>query len=322
LLLSLVANPLGMSLERTLYAYDTPTVFGPIVRRDWAAAAIQNQLLGGRSLRVLTTLEKRFERDERTIELIKPRDVWVELTTRSEAGSTPPFAVRWGYQETLPAPAWLLTVPEWPHNSGTSTPATPVVRIWWNPQRAAEPAGILVRGTDFEVEADSTGDAGGAGARTIRLKTTAIVLESVRIEQHTVETGSPAGQPVPPRDTRTCLVVRLSHDPAQPVWVRPCGLVPDGSEHRFYNSAGKYTALFWTVNADQARQFLTHLEVIAIDDFKKDCERQRCMVELDGLRTPEPGSLPPLDVPAVAPRPPMPMPMPAFSLPSALPNQP
>src|SRR6185437_5058278 len=183
-------------------------------------------------------------------------------------------------------------VPAWP---GSPAPSKPVVRAWWNPDREAEPAGILERGNDFQVDlAPPSGDPG----RTVRLKSTAIVLESVRIEEHLVETGPRAGEPtqapVPPspREPKTCLVVRLSHDPGQPVWVRPRGLVPDGSEHRFYTSAGKYTGIFWTVNADQARQFLTHIEVVALNDFKADCERQRYMVELGGLRPPEPGSLP------------------------------
>jgi hypothetical protein len=321
LLLSLVETPRGVEFERTFYADETPPVFGPIVRRGWGAAVVQNQLLGGRALRLLVTLEKRFEREERMIQLVKPRDVWVELSTRSGTGSAPPFALRWGYHAALPAPAWLLDVPDWPRDPGTGTPATPVVRIWWDPQRAAEPAGILERGTDFNVEAAPVGEGGGEGGRTIRLKTSAIVLESVRIEEHLVETGTRGDEQAPSRDLRTCLVVRLGHDPDHPVWVRPRGLTPDGSEHRYYNAAGKYTALFWTVNADQARQFLTHLEVIALDDFKQECERQRFMVELDGLRPPEPGSLPPLELPADAP-PLLLTPLPRVDLPGALQEKP
>jgi hypothetical protein len=114
--------------------------------------------------------------------------------------------------------------------------------------------------------------------------------------------------------------VRLSHEPGRPVWVRPRGLLPDGSEHRYYTAAGKYTGIFWTVNADQARQRLTHFEVIALDDFKQDCERRRHAVTLDGLHPPEPGSLAPLDITTADP--PLLAPVPAVDLPSALPERP
>jgi hypothetical protein len=315
LLLSVVETARGVEFARTLHADDAPTVFGPVVRRDWAAAVFQNQLVGGHALRLLVTLEKRFERDERILQLVKPRDIWIELTPRSGTGTPPPFAVRWGYEETQPAPAWLLNVPEWPGEPGTPNPATPVIRIWWNPDQAAEPAGLLERGGDFQV------NLAPPGGRTIRLKSSTIVLESVRIEEHMVDTGPRQGEPAPPRDTRSCLVVRLAHQPGQPVWVRPRGLLPDGAEHRYYTAAGKYTGIFWTVNADQARQFLTHIEVIALNDFKQDCERQRHSLTLDGLHPPEPGSLAPLDIPTGEP-PPLLAPIPTVDLPSALPEGP
>jgi hypothetical protein len=313
LLLRLAETPRGVALERTSYADESPPLFGPIVRRDWGAAVVQNQSVGGRSLRLLLSLEKQFGPEERTIQLIKPREIWAELSSRSGTGSAPPFALRWGYHPALPVPTWLLDVPEWPRDPA---PAIPVLRIWWDPERDAEPAGILERGVDFNVESGPAAE----GGRTIRLKSTSIVLEGVRIEEHLVETRPPGDSPSPRRELRTCLVVRLSHDPGQPVRVRLRGLVADGSEHRYYNAAGKYTALFWTVNADQARQFLTHLELIALNDFKQECERQRYAVVLDGLRAPEPGNLPPLDIPVAAP--PLVNPVPRVDLPRALPESP
>src|SRR5205823_4187973 len=102
LLLSLIETPRGVEFERTIFGFDTPTVFGPIARRDWVASAIQNQLIGGHALRLLVTLEKRFARDERTIQLVKPREIWVELTPRTGSETAPPYALRWGYHEALP----------------------------------------------------------------------------------------------------------------------------------------------------------------------------------------------------------------------------
>ena len=70
-------------------------------------------------------------------------------------------------------------------------------------------------------------------------------------------------------EKKTCLVVRVSHDPNKPVFVQ---LLPGGDspqppaeEHRYYTAANQYTALFWNL-PKQARYTLN---LIALDDFKR-----------------------------------------------------
>ena len=95
------------------------------------------------------------------------------------------------------------------------------------------------------------------------------------------------------RETVSCLVVRLTHPPGRPVWVRLRGLTPRGQEQRFYTAIGHSTALFWPITGEEASQGLAGLSFYSVTAFKARAHARGFYVELDGLAPPAPGDLRP-----------------------------
>src|SRR5262249_12247939 len=83
----------------------------------------------------------------------------------------------------------------------------------------------------------------------------------------------------------SCLVVRLRHPEGKPVLVRPPWRYL-GEEHRFYEKAGKYTALFWPVTLPQALKSLQELEVVSLEGFRERARELGQHAVLDGLGEP------------------------------------
>src|SRR5262249_37200084 len=242
LLLKLVSNRHGGDFQRVLFSKDDYPQKPFEEQQQWRLAALQNQQLGERGLQLLATLEKNPDPRETTLQLIKPRETWMEL--RAEPESRARFALRWNAVNDYPAPAWVLDVPEWPVLAGTQTPATPLLQVWWNPDQETAAAAALDRGADFRTLTQLR-------QKTVQVDGDKVVIESVQVEEHLV-----ASRRDRKLEKTSCLVVRLSHAPDRPVWVRLQGLDAAGQEHRFYTEANKYTALFWPVTEEQANKIL------------------------------------------------------------------
>lgn len=249
----------------------------------WRCAVLQNQQLPDQSLQMLLTLEKTPSANEQWLQVIKPRETWLELVPPS--GETYAGVVSWGPQNGYPAPAWKFEAPRWQQAADGSGPVAPKLRVWWNPDQEPTYAATLNQTSDY-ANLDDLRD------RAVQIAGRQVRIENVRVEDHYVETAP--GR----RELQSCLVVRLVHDLGQPIWVRPGGLKSAGHEHRFYSGVGRYTGLFWPINLDAATNSLASLHFVSLDHFKRRAEERGYALELDSLSTPQPNDVcpkPPLE---------------------------
>jgi hypothetical protein len=74
----------------------------------------------------------------------------------------------------------------------------------------------------------------------------------------------------------------------KPVWVKVAGngWNPEGSEHRFYSDANKYTGLFWPV-LPNAGESLAKLSFVSLDSFKRKAKDRGFYLELKDAKVPE-----------------------------------
>ena len=109
-------------------------------------------------------------------------------------------------------------------------------------------------------------------------------MEGVAVESRRVEVA-----PGTYRDDRPCLVVRLRYEAEdRPFFVRPEGIDPAGTEHRFYTKARRYTGIFWPVTEDQMRETLRGLELVSLAEFKAQAARRGHAVVLPVPVAPDP----------------------------------
>ena len=239
---------------------------------DWRLAVLQNQRVRDRGLQMLLMLDKAPEKAEATLQEVRPRETWIEVD--SSAGAKAAFDLRWGYQPGYAAPAWTVESPEWPSLRGTQTAAKPLVRVWWSPIQDTPPDAFVARSEELPTLYNATNI-----TRTVDGEP--VVIDSVDVETHRVET-----QPGKFEDKR-CLVVRVTHPRAKPVKVRVEGIAPSGQEHRYYPEAGKVTALFWPVDEAQARNGLSRINLVSINRFKSQAEKNGHYILLDKLNEPQ-----------------------------------
>ncbi len=247
------------------------------VSAGWRYAVLQNQRLAGNGLQMLMTLEKQADPKEAALHVARPTKVWLEVTPPVDVPAS--FVSRWHYQPGYPAPAWSLDVPAWPVPAGAKGLARPTARMWWSAAPAFPPAASLERGRDFNVPRQLAN-------RMVRVEESDVVIESVTVEDHLVELHPGVRGAAGQLKSMPCLVVRVGHKLDNPVWAQIRGLEAVGQEHRFYGSAGKYTAIFWPVTADQATTALSGVDVFSLTAFKRDAQMRQCMVELRNLYEP------------------------------------
>ena len=306
-LLVRITNTLrGPSFDRDLYSN---VVFGVRQPREdslsgWRLWAIQNQFVEPSKLQMTATFEKRSDRREPILQVVRPREIWFDLKPVGDdsprSGTSLRVADQWGY----PAAAWKLDVSGWPATPGSSSPATPVLQVWWDADNEAVPAALIERRREFTLNDD-------LGGYRFAIDGLPGTIESVQVEDHEVDVGKGT------KETRACLVVRVAYPKNRPIWARPYGLAIEGSEHRLYEHDGKYTGLFWPVTRTQADTALQRLGFISIEAFRRDAQRRGATLRLDNLETPGSQDVPPPPLgKASVPRPPDP------SVPSADASQP
>ncbi len=245
LLLELVRDDASrLALRRALYAESPPVRRARHVAgrwrvasrdgRDWLLAVLQNEPLGG-GLQLMATLEK----DEglagpgQPVQQVRPRLAWLEVAPAGAAGSRPPLRV--AELSGYPAPAWGLTLREWP---GQGVP--PVLDAWWT-ETDLPPARALRREIDFKGIGDLDYVTLGDVVRAEGERPVSVVVDGARQERRRVEV-----EPGTYHEDVPCLVVRLRYDPdLGPFFVRLPGR-DVGQEHRFYFEAGMYVGVFWS----------------------------------------------------------------------------
>jgi hypothetical protein len=211
LLVNLVQDKTGIRFERGLWSLSDYPWKPSVTKQDWRLSVLQNQVVGDSGLQMMLTLEKLPDPREVTLQVIRPRQTWIEVTPAG-GGESEPYAVRITGLVGYPAPADGIEVPRWPRGGKTGL-AAPVLRVWWNPDQELAPATRLDQGADFQTIADLAG-------RTVPVEGDSVRIDSVTIEDHLMEVRSGV------KEKKPCLVVRLSHSPNKPVLVRAIGRPP------------------------------------------------------------------------------------------------
>jgi hypothetical protein len=273
-----------LALSRVGYAATDHPTRPHVDKQDWRLSLLQDQRRGV-GLRSLATLERNFDPAERTLQVVRPKGVWYDLSPAGvDAAAT---AVTWNAEFGYPAPAWALASPEWPAGMGTGAPARPTVRAWWNPDQEAEIAGRFDRGVDFQSVSELTG-------RSLFVDGDEVHIESVTAEEHVVDVSE--GQ----RARQKCLVVRVIHGVDNPVRIGVRGVPFVGQSLWQYPAVGRTTAVFWPVPAAAVGADLTAVELISLRAFRREAEQRGFFATLSDLPPPDPAD--------EAPRPPLPLP--------------
>jgi hypothetical protein len=273
MLLRLVKQDKDILFRRELYA---PQVSQRLIDRAprgdarWLAAVLQNEAMPRNfcnGLQMLVVLEKGRLKDDPDVlpddllVMARPSWVWFEVTPEAARGEPVP-GLKFYPVYDYPAPAWSLEYLQ--PRSGWPDKKKPVVGVWWRTDRIDSEERVttdLRRGKDFADIKELQGKAVDAG----------VVIESVTHETRLVD--AEPNDPNKPKQERQCLVVRLRYpDGRKPYFVlRPEGIGGQvrGEEHRFYAEAGRYTGVFWDVDADAAKN-LSRLQVVSVEKLKTD----------------------------------------------------
>jgi hypothetical protein len=278
MLLNLRRSEGGVAFERGLFALEENNRYRPAqVRDSWRTAVLRNgYLVSDSSLRMLLTVEderRRLLRPEEALRQIRPGFLWMEIRPRGLPGRSPSLGgspisgVTWFNDEHYPAPAWGLRVADWPAEKW-NRPLAPELEVWWNDNPVPPTDAVL------ELNPMQTN-------QQVRVNGQIVEVEAAFEPTRLIAVG-------PDRKAeRSSLVVRIRHDPGQPVWAGLAGH-GGGEEHYYFFSAGQYTAVFWGVTEEQARGFTLHLT--SLGTFKQNA-RHRLFFE--DLPAPRPGELGP-----------------------------
>jgi len=238
----------------------------------WHLAMLQNQALAGGHLQMLLALEADPPTDDSVLGIKRPRRLWLEVTPADKPMT--PSSWRWYSAGGYPVPAVAMELFGWPSKSSDNTSERPIVQLWWSMNEEAAGGVTLRRGDDFQSVEQLAG-------RDLHLHDGPVTLDAVAVEEHAVEVAP--GQ----RELRSCLAVRLRHDPRQRYWVTLDGPRTEGLEQRFYEQAGSYTALFWPVTESQTDQ-LAAIRIESIETFKKVAAQRGQTASFEHLPPPSP----------------------------------
>ena len=285
LIVKLVLGPdNGIGFDRALYGDDARQGKEPVAESaGWQLAVLANRAPVGTSrLELMAALEPRVGESAANhlepipsagaIKQVDPALAWFSIEPSQGHG---PFQLRWRERSLYPAPVWQLEVPRWLTDPTGAGPDKPVFKAWWLTGAEVPAAATL--------KIDSPQGVNGAKVEAIDGST--VVVESIRVEDHRVE-SRPGSAP----ETLTCLVVRLSYPEGKPFIIDPArlgGLKAERYEHRLYTSSHKYTGLFWPVSRSQVESSLKDLGLIALDPSRRQAEERKQTIELK-LNRPRP----------------------------------
>jgi hypothetical protein len=256
LLLRLRSDGEQVRFERSLLADEFPKAEKPrAAAGDWVLTVLQNRrdvTPFSEHLRLLAALETtrgRAPGPDGVLQQTRPGFVWWEVAPAGRPGGAPKVGLArvtdaYGY----PAPAWELTVDDWPADQA------PRLRAWC---AAAPPPVVQSLALDPErVAAGTFQEAVEADGRRATV--------SVALEEQKLATEADGAEPRPV----SCLVVRVYHAPDRPILARLTGSGFDGEAHSFYRSASAYTGVFGPLTLDRLRGLNLHLELLSVEQFK------------------------------------------------------
>jgi hypothetical protein len=238
-------------LRRGLLADEAKIVPGDKRRQEtdgWVASVLQNSREQNVSLKQLLTLEKKVavdSRQDRVIEQTWPEFCWIKATPLD--GKSRPGPITWHLDPRFPAPTYRIQASAWPEGQPCS------LHAWWSDPGSSLPFAEVGRlrvssGTPEAQEVQFNGEAFSAWVE--------------------YQKGRPVhdgpNESVTPRD---CLVLTMQTG-RHPVWASVDGVgVPQGEEHRYYDSRNYYQAVFWGLSTD--RPTTVRLRLLSLEAFQK-----------------------------------------------------
>jgi hypothetical protein len=209
--------------------------------QKWMTAVLQNHYEHLKAeLTQLVTVENVSAARADQLQHHYPGFVWIEVTDENKKT---PGGSRWYQDYEYPVPAFRFP-------AGKLNPNIyPKTTLWFlDPDRIATFAESVSRENLKE-------------GKTIPVVDTSITIERVELQQRFVSVGPGLRKKV------DCLLVQMTYQPGQPVWLQPVGDIA-GEEHRFYPKANRYTALFWGGTPDRFR-------IISIGKVKEEVTPMR-----------------------------------------------
>jgi hypothetical protein len=260
------------TFERALFTEfkEAKVVGSPEKQGSWVLAAMQNQLIlrnDERLQQALVVLERADQRAPGSrggaLQQVYPQLAWFEVKPDKV---TQRVSVQVQRNRQYPAPAWDLSVKQWP----AANPSDPKVLVdaWWLAE--LKPDWVPVPRTPHKtLEQDFTD-------RAVALDGG----ERVVVERLTLET--PRGKP--------CLVVRLRFaSESNPVLVQVQGLQEGlDQENRLYLKARRTMCVVWNVTREEAEKRDISLALLPLEGFKKKASHLTLK-----LPPPQPSSEPP-----------------------------
>jgi hypothetical protein len=196
----------------------------------------------------------------------RPGDVWIEAYHQQT-----PLPVHWSRNLQQPGLVFDLEV---------ETPAhlQPAFNIWID-ERPANSVGSVIRDRDFKHLEDLAPASWQLGEGTVHLR-------SAAIETHAVpdETGALRDQP--------CFVLRGAGPPGNVFRFRTVGLNATGQDEQCFTGLGEWTLRQWPVTQAMAEAALHAVELISVDQFRRDAERAGGRLQFDNATTSAPASPP------------------------------
>jgi hypothetical protein len=274
LLLDLEQNRGQIELKRHWYADSAPGVKSGMPTDPWRLNLQQNKSEAG-GLRLFTTIEDHPSAIDPLV--VSPGgEAWFEV--RPVLTQDKPVSARWRPAPGYPAPSWSIDLPGWPEFPGTTGAASPTLEAWWQPGGKFPAAGAWFAPLGLMI-ASLQGQSSTFGQ-------TRATIESIGVEEHRLD-----GMAAPER----CLAVRIRYPHGNPVWVRPLGATPKGSEVRVYRNADSATCLFWGLDIDKVSGF----DVIVLNDALARARSRGFHALLDAIPPPSdnsPRPEPPVDL--------------------------
>ena len=220
----------GLEMRRVAYGKEDFSWKPAQSAASWHATLLQNQRIGNERLQMLVGLEPSDDSAGKVLSIVRPTQTWIEIAPVQ--AETTPFRVAWNSSWGYPLAAWRLNVPDWPCNL-QKEPASSRVKMWWTFDGGSSPDVILHRPGDFASLSELDN-------REVVIRGLKVKVESVRVEEHAVQTGPDR------REQQTCLVVRLRYPSDQTVWGQTLGR---GDGRCGTSLLPRYRSLRWTVLA-------------------------------------------------------------------------
>jgi hypothetical protein len=209
-------------------------------------------------------------RSSQLIQQSTPKFAWIESKPKTQA---PPRMLRWYRDYGYPTLGYRIHGYDWP--APAAVVATPEVSVWLTDGPENEAFAKQLQRSIKKTKAD-----------TVRLDADQFaVIEDVTLEDKEVAPDH-LGKVGAKLASKQCIVVRVEHAKGRPVFVQLQGGQYKGEEHHFFNSANKYTAMFWDLT--NTSQENLSFNIIFLDALKKDVTPTTFILPIGNANFPQP----------------------------------